>query len=193
MRPNSAHQALTRLERWQRARSGDFRLVTQNIDTLHEQAGSEALIKVHGSADRVRCPRPGCENGAPRGSIARSAVDFAPFLALPSLEALPRCPLCGEILRPHVLFFDEYYDEHGDYRFAEVRSLAGSAEMAIFAGTSFSVGVTDLLVEAVAARGKPMFSIDPHADPPRVRVPLTPIREPAETLLPRVGEILERG
>ena len=57
VKPNAAHRALADLERWQSGRGGDFLLITQNIDTLHEQAGSQALVKVHGSADRVRCSR----------------------------------------------------------------------------------------------------------------------------------------
>ena len=191
-RPNAAHRALARLERWQKERGGDFRLVTQNIDTLHEEAGSEELIKVHGSSDRVRCSRPGCENGSPRGSLARSEIDLGPFLDDPSRATVPRCPACDELLRAHVLFFDEYYHEHSDYRFADVQSAAARAEVLIFVGTSFSVGATDLLVQTVAARGKPMFSIDPHADPLPAWMPITELRELAEELLPGVVEHLER-
>ena len=55
-RPNPAHKALTAIEEWQLARGGEFRLITQNIDTLHEAAGSVNLIKVHGTADRVGLP-----------------------------------------------------------------------------------------------------------------------------------------
>ena len=54
-RPNQAHRALATLERWQARRRRDFLLVTQNIDTLHERAGSTRVVKVHGSADRCRC------------------------------------------------------------------------------------------------------------------------------------------
>ncbi|MHC4109378.1 MAG: SIR2 family NAD-dependent protein deacylase, partial [Planctomycetota bacterium] len=114
-RPNPAHAAVARIERWHAGRGGDFLLVTQNIDTLHEQAGSIRLVKVHGSIDRVRCSRSGCVNGTPRGSLPRSGLDLAPLRADPSRAHLPECPECGAILRPHVLWFDEYYDEHDDY------------------------------------------------------------------------------
>jgi hypothetical protein len=70
-RPNAAHQALAALQTWQMGADGSFLLITQNIDTLHEQAGSLDLVKVHGSADRVRCAREGCLLGAPKGSLAR--------------------------------------------------------------------------------------------------------------------------
>ena len=66
--PNPAHRALAAIERWQVARGGRFLLVTQNVDPLHERAGSERLVKVHGSADRVRCSRHRCVHGAPHGS-----------------------------------------------------------------------------------------------------------------------------
>ncbi len=192
-RPNPAHHALVRLESWRAARSSAFRIITQNIDTLHEQAGSQELIKVHGTSDRARCSRTGCDRGAPRGSLPRAEVDLASFTASPSLETLPRCPLCGDLLRAHVLFFDEYYQEHADYRFAEVQSAAERAELVIFVGTSFSVGVTSLVLDAAGSRGRPMFSIDPHAAPLPPWPPVSRLLEPAEELLPRTVDLLERG
>ncbi|MCP5149606.1 MAG: hypothetical protein H6982_02565 [Chromatiales bacterium] len=181
--PNAAHHALVGVERWQRARGGDFVLVTQNVDTLHEKAGSEALVKVHGSADRVRCSRRGCVHGAPRGSLARAEVDTAAFHAAPSLATVPRCPACGALLRQHVLWFDEFYDEHVDYQWPRV--LASAEEMAalLCVGTSFSVGVTELFVHAAVTRRVPAVAIDPGASaPPHPRIRL--IREPAEVVLP---------
>ncbi len=105
-RPNPAHGALAALERWQAARRGDFLLVTQNIDTLHEQAGSTRLVKVHGSADRCRCSDPSCRLGA-IDSLALDEVDFSGFDLDPRAAAVPQCPSCGAIVRPHVLWFDE--------------------------------------------------------------------------------------
>ncbi len=191
--PNAAHHAVVRLEEWQQSRAGEFLVVTQNIDNLHARAGSRELIEVHGTSARLRCARPGCALGAPRGSLPRESVDLQPFVESPSLETLPRCPECDEFLRAHVLFFDEYYQEHSDYRFAEVQSAAARAELMIFVGTSFAVGVTDLLVQTAGARGRPMFSIDPHAAPMPAWQPVIQLREPAEELLPETVAILERG
>ena len=109
-RPNPAHRALTILERWQAARRGDFLLVTQNIDTLHEQAGSRRLVKVHGSADRCRCSDPSCRLGA-LDSLALDDVDFSSFDRDPRVDAVPQCPSCGAMVRPHVLWFDEVLHE----------------------------------------------------------------------------------
>ena len=89
-RPNPGHLAVAELSRGLISRGGRVTLLTQNIDTLHEQAGSEDLIKVHGTVDRVRCASDlGCPNGAPRGSLPTSEIDLERFLANPSSETLP--------------------------------------------------------------------------------------------------------
>ncbi len=188
-RPNPGHRALVALERWHVGRGGRFLLVTQNVDTLHEDAGSEALVKVHGSADRVRCTRDGCGRAAPHGSIPRAEIDFAPFHADPGPQTLPVCPACGGLLRQHVLLFDEYYDAHRDYQWPRVLSAASTMDAALFVGTSFAVGVTELFLQAGLRSGCALAAIDPGAAaPPHPRVTL--LREPSEELLPAVCERL---
>lgn len=187
--PNAGHRALVDLERrW----PGRFLLVTQNIDTLHEQAGSTRMVKVHGSSALVRCSRDGCEHGAPAGTLRRADLReaFARFEARPCAETLPRCPACQAILRAHVLWFDECYDEHLGYGFSTVLEFLPRAAGAIFVGTSFSVGITRIVQDALAPAGRPMFSNDP-----------APVREDgdaivhlparAEEFLPRVAGWLE--
>jgi NAD-dependent deacetylase len=182
--PNPAHLALAALERRMAGRGEPFLLVTQNIDTLHEQAGSRALVKVHGSADRVRCSRVGCRHGAPSGSIPRTEVDLAAFRASPSRETVPRCPACDAPIRQHVLWFDETYDSHDDYRFAEVLAAAAEADRVLFVGTSFSVGVTDAVLGAARWSGARVLSIDPGGGPAPYGVPT--LRAKAEDVLPAV-------
>ena len=185
--PNPAHHALAAIERWQVARGGKFLLVTQNVDPLHERAGSERLVKVHGSADRVRCSRRRCVYGAPGGSLSRADVDMAPFKAEAVAANVPRCPSCGSLLRQHVLWFDEFYDEHRDYQWDRVIDAARTMDTCLFVGTSFSVGVTDLFLRGGLMAGRPLLAIDPGAGaPPHASVTL--FREPAETLLPAVCE-----
>jgi NAD-dependent deacetylase len=89
VQPNAAHQALARLEA---AWPGDFLLVTQNIDDLHERAGSRRLIHMHGELLKALC-------GACRG-LSECRTDLG--------ATLP-CPICGEIghLRPRVVWFGE--------------------------------------------------------------------------------------
>ena len=180
--PNAGHRALVDLERWHVGRGGRFLLVTQNVDTLHEEAGTQELVKVHGSWDRVRCSRITCRLGAPSGSIARRDVDVTAFLADPVDANVPRCPACRSRLRQHVLWFDELYTSHADYQFERVRRAAKQARLVIFVGTSFSVGITDLILEQALGRGVPVFSIDPGGVRPDPAVQV--LREPAETLLP---------
>lgn len=186
-RPNVAHDALAALERAQLATGGRFLLITQNVDMLHEMAGSKRLVKIHGTSDRVRCSRDGCRYGAPSGSLRLDEVDFGSFRADPSLATIPRCPQCRELIRAHALLFDELYTDHLDYRFDQARTAIGTADLVLFAGTSFSVGITELALWSGRARGTPMLSIDPAAEsPPGVIA----IREPAETVLPQIVEQL---
>ena len=86
--PNAAHAALARLEReW----PGEALLVTQNVDDLHQRAGSRRLIPMHGELRKARCMT--CR--------AVSAWDG-------DLEPRPPCPACGErTLRPHIVWFGE--------------------------------------------------------------------------------------
>src|SRR5690606_18456169 len=87
IRPNPAHDALARLER---EHTGTLTLVTQNIDDLHERAGSTSPIHMHGELLRMRCSL--CDRVVDeRGD---SAVDDA-------------CDDCGAAMRPHVVWFGE--------------------------------------------------------------------------------------
>jgi len=185
--PNPAHHALRRLERWQIRRGGEMLVVTQNIDCLHEAAGSERLVKVHGSSDRVRCSSSGCELSSPGGSLSRDSVDLARFTDNPCRETLPCCPRCGAWLRAHVLFFDEYYTEHDDYQFETVQAAATSCDLALFIGTSFAVGVTEMVLRSALARRIPVASIDPAGQPTGFGLDeVLRIREAAETVLPKL-------
>ncbi|MDI1450945.1 Sir2 family NAD-dependent protein deacetylase [Polyangium sp. 6x1] len=168
-KPNPGHHAIAALERFQLERGGEFLLVTQNVDTLHEQAGSQRMIKVHGTSDRYRCSQVGCDLGAPEGSIKASEVDLAAFRANPVEANVPRCPSCGSFLRMHVLWFDEAYAGHHDYQWRRVGVAAQvQARLVIFAGTSFSVGVTDFVTKLALRRRVPIFNIDPT---PRISEP----------------------
>jgi NAD-dependent deacetylase len=179
---------LAALEEWQTARGGEFLLVTQNVDLLHERAGSTRLIKIHGTVDRLRCSRDGCRLGAPAGSLAASEADFSPFLAAPRLDALPRCPACGALLRAHALLFDEIYDDHQDYRFREVLQALERIALVLFVGTSFSVGITDIVLREALGWRVPVLSIDPGAPPPVSGV--MGLRWPAEEVLPAAVSLL---
>ncbi len=136
--PNRGHRALVDLERL----LGDrFRLVTQNVDGLHIRAGSSPArtYQIHGSIDHTRCadacspevwPLPQ-ELGRDRQRGQDITADEAAVL---------RCPRCGGWARPHVLWFDEYYDEEY-YRFDSSIRAAASAAVLLVLGTSGSTNL----------------------------------------------------
>lgn len=188
--PNAAHHALVALERLSADEGRGFLLVTQNVDTLHEQAGAEALVKVHGTADRVRCARVGCVHGAPQGSLPRASVDVSALLAHPTRANVPRCPACGSLLRQHVLWFDEYYTDHADYAYARVQNAMHRCDVLLFVGTSFSVGVTDNVLATCRWR-VPVWSIDPTGKAPSREVRV--VAGKAEEVLPAVVERAREG
>lgn len=182
--PNTGHRALVALEKWQREQ-GSFLLVTQNIDTLHEDAGSDDFVKVHGSADKIRCPVSTCEHGGTTGVLLKEDFDLGAFKKTPTHKTLPKCPSCGEILRQHVLWFDEYYQSHQDYQWGRVSKGIREMDLLVFAGTSFSVGVTQAFLEEAYNRGVTTFSINPakeHHPHPHVQC----IEEKVEEFLPAV-------
>jgi NAD-dependent SIR2 family protein deacetylase len=116
--PNAAHRALARLGEAGRV----TRLVTQNVDGLHQRAGSEDVIELHGSIGTVRCLECGAEH--PRSTIqetlARENPVLAHTVAAPSADGdahlvwdglntfrVPQCARCGGLLKPSVVFFGE--------------------------------------------------------------------------------------
>jgi NAD-dependent deacetylase len=99
--PNAAHRALARLEAELAKRGGRLTLVTQNIDDLHERAGSRLVIHMHGELLKARCAR--CDK----------VVEW-----LDNLTLADACPACGAVgtLRPHIVWFGEmplHMDEIG--------------------------------------------------------------------------------
>src|SRR5207302_261929 len=124
--------ALAELER-----SGLVRaVVTQNIDLLHERAGSRDVVEVHGSIRSASCPA--CGTRVP-------LADVLPLLPVPS------CPECGAVLKPDVVFFGELLPEAAIDRAVE---LARSAGLLLVVGSSLEVyPVAGLPEETVSAGG----------------------------------------
>ncbi|MEM5384950.1 NAD-dependent protein deacetylase [Paraburkholderia phymatum] len=116
--PNAAHRALARLEAARHVRA----LVTQNVDGLHQRAGSSEVIELHGSIGAVACLDCGAQHT--RASIQQRLIDENPALldviAEPAADGdahlewhdlgafrVPTCPDCGGLLKPAVVFFGE--------------------------------------------------------------------------------------
>jgi NAD-dependent deacetylase len=119
--PNAAHLALAGLERMGLLQA----VITQNIDLLHERAGSEDVVEVHGSIRTSTCP--GC--GA-RYSLAEV------LRLLERGEGAPACEACEAVLKPDVVFFDELLPQEQIDRAYE---LAGAARLMLVVGSSLEV------------------------------------------------------
>lgn len=145
-RPGSAHHALARWE----AAGTLRRLVTQNVDGLHQRAGSRAVIDLHGRLDAVVCL--GCGTRVSRAALqdAMTAANpgwHAPASAAPDGDAdigdaaaaafsPPRCDRCNGLVKPDVVFFGE--NVPGD-RCAEAREALAGADALLVAGSSLMV------------------------------------------------------
>ena len=133
--PNPAHRALAELER----RGFVEAVVTQNIDLLHERAGSENVVEVHGSIRTGTCPR--CGEQYPLGQVLGLLTDA---------EA-PACPECGAILKPDVVFFGELLPTEAIERAYE---LAQRAALLLVVGSALEVyPIAGLPEETLAAGG----------------------------------------
>ena len=156
--PNVAHLALFGLEQ----RLGErFLLVTQNVDGLHLRAGNspERTFQIHGNIDFCRCSH-GCLP-AVRPLPAALPVDWTKERPLSDVELTAlRCG-CGDWLRPHVLWFDESYDEPR-YRYVSALRAAETAAALIVVGTSGATTLPTRMCEMVAARGIPFIVVDPE-------------------------------
>jgi NAD-dependent deacetylase len=130
--PNEGHRALAALEErgWIRA------VITQNVDGLHQRAGSGDVVEVHGSLRSAECIRCGA-----RVPMADAVA------ALP----LPPCPECGEVLKPGVVMFGELLPEAAIQR---AKELAAEAELLLVVGSSLEVHpVAGLPGETLGAGG----------------------------------------
>jgi NAD-dependent deacetylase len=156
--PNAGHAALVALER---ALGERFTLVTQNIDGLHRRAGSTRVYCIHGDAAYVRCARE-CGIGVvdlPPGLVPRGDGPLTE-----SEKQVLTCRGCGGWLRPHVLWFDEYYDEP-NYRMDSALRAAGSADLLLVVGTSGATNLPMQIGQLVYRRGAALVDVNPEANP----------------------------
>ena len=151
-KPNPGHFALAELER----SLGDrFQLCTQNVDSLHEQAGSKRVIHMHGELFKSRCDRSTDPGTGANGGCSRPPFDD---VAAPENGAeLPRCS-CGGLIRPHICWFGEIpYDMDGIQRELE------RCTVFIAIGTSGVVHPAASFAGLARARGARTCYIGPDA------------------------------
>ena len=155
--PNPAHYAIAR---WQE-RFADFTLVTQNIDGLHQKAGSREVIELHGNIWRARCTA--C------GTIYSMVQQKRP----------DACFECGDALRPDVVLFGEMLPP-GAFELAAVR--ASECELFFVVGTSALVYPAAALPEIAKTAGAYLVEVNPE------RTPLSTLCD--EVLTGKAGEVL---
>jgi NAD-dependent deacetylase len=113
VKPNAAHFALVKME----SMFGDVSIITQNVDNLHQRAGSRRVIELHGNIMRSKCSA--C------GNLYDNEVDIS--------GRIPQCPVCGSFIRPDVVWFGEPLPFDA---LEEARSIARKSQVFLITGTS---------------------------------------------------------
>ncbi len=162
--PNAGHRAIAALER-------DFavEVVTQNVDNLHERAGSTRVVHLHGELTKLRSERD------PELIVPLEGWEQSLDAAAPD----------GALLRPHIVFFGEAVPA-----FERAAEIAAGADLMVVVGTSLAVYPAASLVRYVRP-DIPIFVIDPGTpDVSGIRNPLTVIRKRAADGMPELATLL---
>lgn len=167
-RPNAAHQALARLE----AAGRLYHLITQNVDGLHQQAGSRAVTDLHGRLDEVQCL--GCGARTQRSAMQDELETRNPeWLALSAGRApdgdadlegqdfsrfeVPACATCGGVLKPAVVFFGDSIPAADTQR---ALAAVQQADALLVVGSSLMVWSGFRLARAAAELGIPVAAVN---------------------------------
>ncbi|WP_348761480.1 NAD-dependent deacylase [uncultured Salinisphaera sp.] len=146
--PNAGHHALTEM-----ANLKSLQIVTQNVDGLHQAAGSRRVAELHGNIWRERC----------------SACDFHRLVPMAEAEGdgLVRCPDCGALLRPAIVWFGEMLPATA---LAAADEALAAADCVIVVGTSNQIYPAAALVDRAVAGRAPVVEINPEDTPVSRRV-----------------------
>jgi len=158
-RPNPGHFALVHLE----DRAPEFGLITQNVDRLHQAAGSRNVVEIHGNIWEVRCT--GCGE-----TFDRTGVDLPPA---------PRCEKCGDWLRPAVVWFGEMLPLHA---VGKAENWAKRCNVFLVVGTSAVVMPAAGLVYVAKEAGAKVIEVNLE------ETPATAVAD--VSLLGKAGEVL---
>lgn len=141
--PNAGHRAIAELEQI----IPSVAVVTQNIDGLHQAGGSSNVIELHGSIRRYKC-------------LSGRHTGFSPA-DLAGLDKPPRCPHCGDLLRPDVVWFGEYLAEDV---LATAFALSEQCDAMLVVGTSGVVQPAAALPFVAACAGALVIDVNPDRD-----------------------------
>lgn len=140
-KPNAAHRKLAELEEKGKLRA----VITQNIDGLHQQAGSKKVLELHGSVHRNYCMKCGA---------------FYDARYMKEAEGVPRCRLCGGMIKPDVVLYEEGLDQR---TLSNSVSFLSRADLLIIGGTSLAVYPAASLIDYF--RGKYLVVINKSSTP----------------------------
>jgi len=141
--PNEAHKILVKMEE----EFPDFHIITQNVDGLHQRAGSKKVVELHGNIWKVRCV-----------DCGRESYDYrAPLPEIP-----PRCEKCGGLLRPGVVWFGEMLPLDA---LEEAYRLSREADIFIVIGTSGVVYPAAELPYVAKEHGAQVIEVNPEKTP----------------------------
>ena len=127
-KPNAAHKALAKLEKKGKLKA----VVTQNIDGLHQMAGSKKVYELHGSVLRNTCTH------------CQAKYSLEDMIKYRDSDGIPRCPKCGAIIKPDVVLYEEGLDEYTLY--SAVHAIK-QADLLIVGGTSLVVYPAAALID----------------------------------------------
>ena len=167
-RPNEGHMAIAGMEQW-----ADVCVITQNVDNLHEQAGSTRVLHLHGELMKLRSE----ENPELIYDINEGWE-----------QSLDERGEDGALLRPHIVFFGEDVP-----MFETATRIVGHADILIIVGTSLAVYPAASLVYFMRDEKVPIYLVDPGMpDTSMIRNPLTHIKERGAVGLPLLVEKLRK-
>jgi NAD-dependent SIR2 family protein deacetylase len=166
--PNAGHHALSRLEAGGRCAG----VVTQNVDGLHEQAGAQRLVALHGRISEVVCL--GCADRMSRAVLQRELADLNPGWLARHVDAparpdgdvelddtadfvVPSCTTCGGVLKPDVVFFGENVPKD---RVARCYAMVDASDVLLVLGSSLTVMSGFRFVRHAAKRGTPVVIVN---------------------------------
>ena len=175
--PNAAHKALAELEHSGRA----VRIITQNIDRLHQKGGStpRKVIEIHGNMSEVVCV----------GCTYRTTMDAA-LERVAAGEPDPPCPACGGILKAATIMFGQNLDPKTLWQAEQV---AEAAEIFLAIGSSLQVQPAASLCEVAAAHGADLVIVN-NEETPYDHLATEVIREPIGEAVPRiVADLIAAG
>ena len=166
-KPNPGHFAIAGAESLGQV----SKIITQNVDGLHQAAGARKVIELHGTLARVRCMK--CGLSMPRTNMDALLIEMNPKLSKnetfefsPDGDAevevspdftVPACPACGGVLKPDVVFFGENVPTD---RVADAMNSLDSADALLVVGTSLAVNSGMRFAKRAAQAGKPIVIVN---------------------------------